>query len=117
MREEETQHFSRRVRPSRIRAGAGGITARPRVTSTMNVPVFGHRQAARVDKDGATIGMAVRDPSAKHLRCRTRCFGGLIENPVAVIGMHRSVAIAMENDGRHRSFAISNCFGRAPPAA
>src|SRR6202051_435229 len=101
MLEEETQHFPRRVRPSRIGVGANGTAARPRVAGTMNVPVFGDRPPAGVGKDGAGIGMAVGHPAAKHLRCRTRRFGELLENPVAVVGMHRGVAIAMENDRRY----------------
>src|ERR1700688_2619828 len=75
MLEEETQHFPRRVRPSRIGVGAGGTAARPGVAGTMNVPVFGDRQPAPVGQDGAGIGMAVGDASAKHLRCRARRFG------------------------------------------
>src|ERR1700733_11528534 len=57
--------------------------------------------------------MAVRYASAKHLRRRTRRLGGLLDDPGAVVGIHRGVAIAMENDGRHGRFAIRNCFG--PP--
>ena len=68
----------------------------------------------RVGKDGAGIGMAVGHSSAKHLRCRTRRFGGLLENPVAVVGMHRGVAITMENDGRHGRAGLPNCFGPVP---
>jgi hypothetical protein len=85
--EEETQHFPRRVRPARIGVGAGGTAARPGVAGTMNVPVLGDRPAAPVGNDGASVGMPVRDPSAKHLRCRTRRFGGLLENSAAVVRM------------------------------
>src|SRR6202035_1940469 len=101
MLKEETQHFPRRVRPSRIGVGAGGTAARPRVAGTVNIPMFGDRPPAPVGKDGAGIGMAVGYASSKQLRCRTRGPGGLLENLVAVVGMHRGVAIAMENDGRH----------------
>ena len=96
MLEEETQHFFRRVRPSRIGVGAGGTAARPRVAGTMNVPVFRDRAPAPIGKDAAGIGMAVGHSAAKHLRCRARGYGGLLENPVAVVRMHRGVAIAME---------------------
>src|SRR6478735_6786091 len=95
MLEKETQHFPRRIRTSRIGVGAGGTASRPCVASTMNVPAFGDRPPAGVGKDGAGIGMAVGHSAAKHPRCRTRRFGGLLENPVAVVGMHRGVAIAM----------------------
>ena len=114
MLKEEAQHFPCRVRSSRIGVGAGGTAARPGVAGTMNVPVFGDCPPARVGKDGAGIGMAVRDLSAKHLRCRTRRFGGLFDNPIAVVGMHRGVAIAMENDGRHGRAGLPNCFGPVP---
>src|ERR1700688_4755470 len=109
MLEEETQHFPRRVRPSRVGVGAGGTAARPCVAGTMNVPVFGDHPPAPVGKDGASIGMAVGHSAAKHLRCRTRGFGGLLENPVAVVGVNRGVAIAMENDRRYGRASLPNC--------
>src|SRR5262245_23341826 len=84
-REEETQHFPCRVWPSRIGVGAGGTAARPGVAGAMNVPVFGDHPAALVGNDGASVGMPVGHPSAKHLRCWTRRFGGLLENAVAVV--------------------------------
>ena len=101
MREEEAQHFPRRVRASRVGIGAGGTASRPCVAAAMNVPVFGNHPPARVGKAGAGTGMAVSHSSAKHPRCRARRFGGLVEYPLAVVGMDRGVAIAMENDGRH----------------
>ena len=57
--------------------------------------------------------MAVGYASAKYLRRRPRCPGGLLDNLIAILRMHRSVAIAMENDGRYRSFAVRNCLGAA----
>jgi hypothetical protein len=95
-REEETQHFPCRVRPARIGVGAGGTASRPGVAGTVNVPVLGDGTPARIGKDGASIGMPVGHPSAKHLRCRTRRFGGLLENSAAVARMHRGVTIAVE---------------------
>ena len=59
MREEEAQHFPRRVRASRVGVGAGGTASRPCVAAAMNVPVFGNHPPARVGKAGAGIGMAV----------------------------------------------------------
>ena len=100
MREEEAQHFPRRVRSSRIGVGAGGTASRPCVAGTVNAPMFGNCPPARVGKDGTGIGMPAGHPSAKDLRC-TRRFGGLLKNSVAVVRVHRGVAIAMENDGRH----------------
>lgn len=40
MIKEKTQHFPRRVRPPRIGVGAGRAATRPRMASTMNVPLF-----------------------------------------------------------------------------
>jgi hypothetical protein len=48
MLEEETQHFLRRVRASRIGVGASRTAARPGVAGTMNVPVFRDRPPAPV---------------------------------------------------------------------
>ena len=75
--------------------------------------MFGNRPTGPVDQDGASIGMAVGYASAKYRRRRPRCPGGLLDNLVAILWMHRSVAIAMENDGRHGNFAIRNCLEAA----
>ena len=112
MREEEAQHFPRRVRSSRIGVGAGGTASRPCVAGTVNAPMLGNCLPARVGKDGTGISMPAGHPSAKDLRC-TRRFGGLLENSVAVVRVHRGVAIAMENDGRHGRSGLCNCFGSA----
>src|ERR1700692_3719113 len=113
MPEEEAQHFPRRVRSLRIGVGAGGTASRPRVTGTMNVPVFGERPSASVSEDGAGIGVTVGYARSKHLHGRTRRFGGQLYNLVAVVGMHRGVAIAMENDGRQVA-GLLNCFEHTP---
>src|SRR6476659_6520244 len=113
MREEEAQHFPRRIRSSRIGVGAGRTASRPCVAGTMNAPMLGNCPPARVGKDGTGIGMPVGCPSTKHLRGRTSRFGGLLKNSVAVVGMHRGVAIAMENDGRHGKSGICSCLGSA----
>jgi hypothetical protein len=39
--------------------------------------------------------------------------GGLLKNSVAVVRVHRGVAIAMENDGRHGRSGPCNCLGSA----
>src|SRR5882724_130539 len=106
MLEKETQHFPRRVRASWVRVGAGGAASRPGMAGTVNAPMLGDRLSPGVGKDGAGVGMSVGHPSTKHLRCGTSRVGGLLKNSVAVVRMHRGVAIAMENDGRHRRSAI-----------
>src|SRR3984957_12450422 len=108
MLEEETQHFFARVRPLRIGVGTGGTTSRPGVAGTVNVPMLGGCPAARVGNDGAGIGIPVGYPTAKYLRRRTLRFGGLLDNSVAILWVHRGVAIAVENDGRHLS--LPGCF-------
>jgi hypothetical protein len=47
-------------------------------------------------------------PSIAHLGFQTCRLDGLLDNPVAVVRMHRGVAIAMENDGRHWRSTIGN---------
>ena len=69
MREEEAQHFPRRIRSSRIGVGAGGTASRPCVAGTVNAPMLGNCPPARVGKDGTGIGMPAGHPSAKDLRC------------------------------------------------
>src|SRR5450755_4546611 len=114
MLEKEAQHFPRRVRPSRIGVGAGGTASRPGVAGFVNVPMLGDYPSTGVTKDDVGIGMPVGHPSTTHLRCRTRRVSGLLENSVAVLWMHRGVAIAMENDGRHRRADIRHCVGLVP---
>jgi len=36
-----------------------------------------------------------------HLLLRSRCSDRLLENLIAIVGMHRRVAIAVENNGRN----------------
>src|SRR6185437_12619118 len=71
------------------------------------------RSSSGIGKDRAGIGMPVGHPSTNNLRCRTCRVGGLLENSLAVVRMHRGVAVAMENDGRHGRSAIRNRFGPA----
>src|SRR5271156_1668056 len=110
MIEEETQHFSARVRPLRIGVRTGGTASRPGVAGTVNVPMLGDRPAARADNDRAGIGMAVAYSTAKYLRRRTLRFGGPLHNSVAVLRVHRGVAIAVENDGRHLRSGFPGCL-------
>jgi light-regulated signal transduction histidine kinase (bacteriophytochrome) len=59
------------------------------------------------------IGMPVGHRSTNHLRCWTRRFGGLLENSLAVVRVHRGVAVTVENDGRYGRSTIRNRFGPA----
>src|SRR6201992_3480992 len=113
MREEETQHLPCRVRPSWIGVRAGAAASRPGVAGTVNIPMLGDRPSPGVGKDHAGIGMPVGHRSTNHLRWPYR-FGGLPENSLAVVRMHRVVAVTMENDGRYGRSAIHNCFGLGP---
>src|ERR1700733_13486852 len=110
MLEEETQHFFARVWPLRIGVGTGGTTSRPGGGGPVNVPMLGDCPAARVGNDGACIGMPVGYPTAKYLRRRTLRFGGLLDNSVAILWVHRGVAIAVENDGRHLRSGLPGWF-------
>src|SRR6185437_1609342 len=113
MLEEEAQHFPRRIRPVRVGVGPGGTAARPCVSGAIDVPVFGDFPTSRVAPNGASIGMTVGYPSVKYLRCRSRRSDVLLDNLIGILRMHSSVSTAMENDGRHRRFAVRNCLGAA----
>src|SRR5437762_5296053 len=72
MLEEETQHFSRCVRSSRISAGARRTTSRPCVPSSVDVPVLKDSAPTRVGMNRAGIAMTSRYPPAMHLLLRAR---------------------------------------------
>src|SRR6476660_9898847 len=102
MLEEETQHFPGCVRSSRIGVGARRTASRPCVSSSMDVPVLTDAAPTRVGMDRAGIGMPSRYPPAMHLLLRARRSHRLLENLIAVVWMHRNVAIAVKNNGRDR---------------
>src|SRR6266702_567465 len=102
MLEEETEHFPRCVRSSRISVGARRAAARPCVSSTVDVPVLKDSAPTRVGMDPAGIAMPTRNPPAMHFLLRARGSHRLLKNLIAVVWMHRSVAIAVKNNGRDR---------------
>jgi hypothetical protein len=102
MLKEETQHFPRGVRSSRISVGASRAASRPRVSSSMNVPVLKNSASARIDMDRAGKGVSSGYPPAMHLLLRARCSHRLLKNMIAVVWMHRDVAITVKNNGRDR---------------
>src|SRR5216684_5850599 len=102
MLEEETQHFPRCVRSSRISVGARRAAPRPCVSSSVDVPVLKDSAPTRVGMDRAGIGMPSRYPPAMHLLLRARRSDRLLKNLIAVVWMHRNVAIAVKNNGRDR---------------
>ena len=73
------------------------------MSSSMNVPVLKNFAPTRVDMDRAGIGMPSRYQPVMHLLLRARRSHRLIKNMIAVVGMHRNVAIAMKNNGRDKS--------------
>src|ERR1700730_16417370 len=102
MLEEETQHFPRCVRSSRISVGARRATSRPCVSGTVDVPVLKDSAPTRVSMDGAGIGMLYRYPPAMQMLLRGRRSDRLLKNLIAVVWMHRSVAVAVKNNGRDK---------------
>src|SRR5580700_5563243 len=100
MLKEETQHFPRCVRSSRIGVGARRAASRPSVSSSVDVPVLEDSAPTRVGMDRAGIGVPSGYPSAMHLLLRARRSDGLLKNLIAVVRMHRRVAIAVKNNGR-----------------
>src|SRR5438552_69748 len=102
MLEEETEHFPRCVRSSRISVGARRAASRPSVSSSVDVPVLKDSAPTRVGMDRAGIGMPSRYPPAMHLLWRVRRSDSLLQNSIAVVWMHRNVAVAVKNNGRDR---------------
>jgi len=103
MLEEKTQHFPCGIGSSRISIGARGAASRPCVSGTVHIPMLQHCAPVRVAMNCAGIGMAPRYLPAVHLLlCPPRSHR--LENLVAVVWMHRSVAIAVKNNGRDRWF-------------
>src|SRR6266481_431093 len=102
MLKEETQHFPRCVRSSRISVGACRAASRPCVSGSVDVPVLKDTAPTRVGMDRAGIGMASRYPPATHPLLRVRRSHRLLKNLIDIIWMHRNVAIAVKNDGRDR---------------
>src|ERR1700682_6246132 len=102
MPEEETQHFPRCVRSSRISVGARRAASGPSVSSSVNIPVLKDSAPTRVGMDRAGIGMPSRYPPAMHLLLRARRSQRLLKDLSAVVWMHRNVAIAVKNNDRDR---------------
>src|SRR5258708_19117523 len=100
--QEETQHFPRCVRSSRISVGADRAASRPCVSSSVDIPVLQDSAPTRVAMDSAGIGMPSRYLPAMHLFLRARRFHSLLKNLIAVFWMHGSVAIAVKNNGWDR---------------
>src|SRR5260370_4146900 len=102
MLEKETQHFPGCVGSSRISVGARRAASRPCVSSSVDVPVLKDSAPTRVGIDRAGIGMPSRCPPATHLLLRARRSHKLLKNLIAVVWIHRNVAIAVKNNGRDR---------------
>src|SRR5271163_2278758 len=117
MLEEETQHFSARVRSLRIGVGTGGTASRPSVAGTVNVPMFGDRPAARVGNDCAGIGTPAGHPTAKYLRRQILRFGRLLDNTVAVLWVYCGIVITVENNRWRLRSGRPSCFVRAASLA
>src|SRR5712675_3680663 len=98
MLEEETKHFPRCVGSSRISVGARRAASRPCVSSSVDVPVLQDSAPTGVGMDRAGIGMSSGYPPAMHLLLRARGSRRLLKNLIAVVWMHRNVAIAVKNN-------------------
>src|SRR4029079_16060600 len=99
MLEEETQHFLGGVRASRISVGSRLAASRPRVSSSVDVPVLKNSAPSRVGLNHAGIGVPSRHLPVMHLRLRARRSHRLLKNLTAVARMYRNAAIAMKNNG------------------
>ena len=96
MLEEESQHFPCGIWSSRISVGASRAASRPCVASSVDIPVLEDCTPARVGVGRAGIGMPSTCPPAMHLFLHARRFHRLLKDMIAVVWMHRSVAIARE---------------------
>src|SRR5215475_11801617 len=100
MLEKKTQHFPCCIRSSRISIGARRASPRPSVSSSVNAPVLEDVAPAGVAVHRAGIGVASSHLPAMHVSFRARCLDGLLNNLIAVVWVHRTVAIAVKNNGR-----------------
>src|SRR6266436_3577330 len=66
----------------------------------MNIPVLKDFAPACVGMDRAGICMPAGYTPAMHLLLRARHSNRLLKNLIAVVWMHRNVAIAVKNNGR-----------------
>src|SRR6185312_6966437 len=86
------------VRPDQCRSRRGCLL-------TMRVRLRGFPSARGflvpgIAMDGAGVGMPSGNPTSMHLRIRTPPADGLPDNSIAIVRMHRSVAIAVKDDRR-----------------
>src|SRR5216683_2488968 len=102
MLEEETKHFPRCVGSSRISVGGRRAASRPCVSSSVGIPVLKDSAPTRVGMDRAGVGMPSRYQPAMHLLLGARRSHRLLKNMIAVVWLHRNVAIAVKNNGRDR---------------
>src|SRR6202051_1344266 len=100
MLKEETQHFPGCVRSPRISIGACRAAPRPCVSGSVDIPVLNDSASTRAGMDRAGIGMPSSYLPAMHLLLRARRSDRLLENLIAVVWMHRHVAVAVKNNGR-----------------
>jgi hypothetical protein len=66
----------------------------------MDVPVLKNSASTRIGMDRAGKGVSSGCPPAMHLLLRARCSHRLLKNMIAVVWMHRDVAITVKNNGR-----------------
>jgi hypothetical protein len=64
----------------------------------VDIPVLEDAAPGRVGMDRAGIGVPIRYSPAMHLLLRVRRSHKLLKNLIAIVGMHRGVAIAVKNN-------------------
>ena len=106
---KEPEHFLRCVRPSRVGVGAGGTTARPGVTSSVDAPLLQDCLAIGISMARAGIGMATGHLPATDSRLPVRSSHGMGDDMIGVSGVYYCVAIAVKNDGREGWPVSRNC--------
>jgi hypothetical protein len=72
------------------------------VSGSVDVPGLKDFAPTRVGMDDAGVGVTSRYPPAMHMLLRARRSDRLLKKLIAVVWMHRNVAIAVKNNHRDR---------------
>ena len=105
MRIEKPQHFLRGIGAFRIGIRTAAGTARPGMTCSVHDPLLGDHLSVAIVLNGSRIRAAVRHVALFYRDLGLVPFDALRQHLLAIAGMNRLVAIAMEHNDRNRRFA------------
>src|SRR3954453_13497862 len=101
--QEEPEHLAAGIRPARVGVGAGRAPTGPGVAGSVKHPLLEDRTSALVSLDGASVGGPALRLPAVHGWAEIRSCLRLSDDLIAVNRAHGRVAIAVKDDGRHRT--------------